>query len=71
MGLNKNILAKLADSNKKGKEFVNEVNEFFSPENIINYLGNEKYDVLKRNKKPLKNYGRNEKNGVDKTRRLK
>lgn len=56
-GGRKAALIKLADSNKKGKEFVKEVNDYLSPESILKYRGNEKYPVAQKNKKPVKKYG--------------
>lgn len=56
-GGKKAALIKLADSNKRGKEFVKELNEAMSPKSLLSYKGNEKYPVLGRNKKPVKKFG--------------
>ena len=41
----KQVLIALADSNKKGKEFVKELDDFFSVQSILSYEGNEKYHI--------------------------
>lgn len=41
----KQVLIALADSNKKGKEFVKELDDFFSVQSILSYEGNEKYPI--------------------------
>lgn len=55
-GGRKAALTKLADSKKRGKAFVEEVNKYFSPESLISYRGNEKYSVAQKGKKPIVKY---------------
>ncbi len=55
-GGKKIALIKLTDSKKRGKAFVEELNNYLSPTAIASYKGNEKYPVLGRNKKPIDKY---------------
>ncbi len=55
--MKKMALIKLADSNKKGKAFVNELNKELSPSKIASRKGNDKFIVAQKNKKPMKKYG--------------